>query len=60
MDMNSTPQQMDGERKDEQTLEFADKVDNQSPLMNTVDSDSLLFSVFSLLQELASDERPEV
>lgn len=60
MDMSSTPKQMDGERKEEKTLNFADKFDDQSPLMNRVNRDRLLFSVFSLLQKLGADERPEV
>lgn len=60
MDMSSTPKQMDGERKEEKTLNFADKFDDQSPLMNSVNRDRLLFSVFSLLQKLGADERPEV
>lgn len=32
----------------------------QAPLMVMVDHDKLLFSVFSLLQKLGADERPEV
>lgn len=46
----STTKQSNGEKGEEQTLNLA----------NIVDHDKLLFSVFSLLQNLGADERPEV
>lgn len=51
---------MDGVRKEEQPLNFAENFEDKHPSMNRVDCDMLLFSVFSLLQELGADERPEV
>lgn len=47
--MVSVPKQMDDKTRKE-----------QASLMNIVDRDKLLFSVFSLLQKLGTDERPEV
>lgn len=46
--------------KEEQGLSFSGKVSDQALQMNIVDRDKLLFSVFSLLQNLGADERPEV
>ncbi|CAN4110213.1 unnamed protein product [Withania somnifera] len=46
--------------KEEQGLSFSGKVGDQALQMNVVDRDKLLFSVFSLLQNLGADERPEV
>ncbi|KAJ8556427.1 hypothetical protein K7X08_029818 [Anisodus acutangulus] len=46
--------------KEEQALSFSGKVNDQALQMNIVDRDKLLFSVFSLLQNLGADERPEV
>ncbi|XP_059291369.1 uncharacterized protein LOC132044850 isoform X2 [Lycium ferocissimum] len=46
--------------KEEQALTFSGKVNDQALQMNIVDRDKLLFSVFSLLQDLGADERPEV
>lgn len=46
--------------KEEQALSFSGEVNDQALQMNIVDHDKLLFSVFSLLQNLGADERPEV
>lgn len=46
--------------KEEQGHSFSGKVNDQALQMNIVDRDKLLFSVFSLLQNLSADERPEV
>lgn len=52
-------EQTDGKKGEEGSLNISSKFTGQSPL-NVVDRDKLLFSVFSLLQKLGSDERPEV
>lgn len=57
--MHPILKQLDGEIPKEQTMNVSDAND-QSPMLNIVDSDRLLFSVFSLLQKLGADERPEV
>lgn len=59
-DLDSFPKKMDGEKAEEQALDISDNLNDQTPLINIVDSDKLLFSVFSLLQKLGADERPEV
>ncbi|XP_019071203.1 uncharacterized protein [Solanum lycopersicum] len=46
--------------KEERALRFSGEVNDQALQMNIVDCDKLLFSVFSLLQNLGADERPEV
>lgn len=51
---------MDGEKREEQTFNIHNKVNDQTPPISGVDCDKLLFSVFSLLQKLGADERPEV
>ncbi|KAJ0013658.1 hypothetical protein Pint_20577 [Pistacia integerrima] len=51
---------MDGEKREEQTFNIHNKVNDQTPPISVVDCDKLLFSVFSLLQKLGADERPEV
>lgn len=55
-DEHSTPKKTEGLKPEEQTLGVLD----QAPLINIVDRDKLLFSVFKLLQNLGADERPEV
>ncbi|KAJ4841109.1 hypothetical protein Tsubulata_003740 [Turnera subulata] len=60
LDTNSSVKQMDGVLKEKETPELPDKADDKAPKINIIDRDSLLFSVFSLLQRLGSDERPEV
>lgn len=59
MAVHSMPEQTDGKKGEEGSLNISSKFTGQSPL-NVVDRDKLLFSVFSLLQKLGSDERPEV
>ncbi|KAF8388070.1 hypothetical protein HHK36_026736 [Tetracentron sinense] len=60
-DIQSIPKQREGENREEKpTIYTTNKVDDQAPLMNIIDRDKLLFSVFSLLQKLGADERPEV
>lgn len=58
--MHSIPKQMDGEKAEEQTLGNSNNVNDQASLANIIDRDKLLFSVFSLLQKLGADDRPEV
>ncbi|GFY90641.1 ARM repeat superfamily protein [Actinidia rufa] len=60
MDVQFTPKQMNSVNSEEQDTDFVNGVSEQAPLMNIVDRDKLLFSVFSLLQKLGADERPEV
>ena len=60
IDARPIVRQMDGESMEEQTLELPDKLNDQGPILNIIDRDKLLFSVFSLLQRLGADERPEV
>ncbi|KAK9292717.1 hypothetical protein L1049_020696 [Liquidambar formosana] len=60
LDVHSIPKQLDSENREEQTVEFCDKFSDRTNLMNTVDRDKLLFSVFSLLHKLGADDRPEV
>ncbi|CAK9187179.1 unnamed protein product [Ilex paraguariensis] len=52
--------QRNGESREEHGLRVVDTVTDQAPLVNTVNRDKLLFSVFSLLHNLGADERPEV
>lgn len=52
--------QVDGELKDGETPKATDTVNDQASTVNITDCDKLLFSVFSLLQRLGADERPEV
>ena len=58
--MHFTPKKMDYVNREEQATNTINRVSDQSFLMNIVDRDKLLFSVFSLLQKLGADERPEV
>ncbi|KAK3200540.1 hypothetical protein Dsin_023955 [Dipteronia sinensis] len=67
LDLHSLPKKMDGEKREEQTFNSLDKVNDQTPSISIVDCDKLLldcdkllFSVFLLLQKLGADERPEV
>lgn len=59
-DMHCARKQMDGGKGEEQTANLADNSDNQPSLINVIDHKKLLFLVFSLLQKLGDDERPEV
>ncbi|XP_041019772.1 protein MON2 homolog isoform X5 [Juglans microcarpa x Juglans regia] len=58
--VHSIPKQMDGEKAEEQAPGISNNVNDQASLTNMVDCDKLLFSVFSLLQKLGADDRPEV
>ncbi|XP_072952390.1 uncharacterized protein [Typha angustifolia] len=55
-----------GQKNNNETLEagfsthVTDGVSDQIPLRNVADHNKLLFSVFSILQKLGADERPEV
>lgn len=48
------------EKKEETVPNSHEGVTDVSDLLNTVERDKLLFSVFSLLHKLGADERPEV
>ncbi|KNA25395.1 hypothetical protein SOVF_006550 [Spinacia oleracea] len=49
----------DSEKREEVTTDST-KVDSQASIFNVVERDKLLISIFSLLQTLGADERPEV
>ncbi|XAR64453.1 hypothetical protein NMG60_11024804 [Bertholletia excelsa] len=55
-----TPKQMGSLSAEEKATDSIGRGSEQAPLMNIIDRDKLLFSVFSLLQKLGADERPEV
>ncbi|KAA8544984.1 hypothetical protein F0562_019799 [Nyssa sinensis] len=59
-DVHLIPKQMDGEKREQEALNFVNIVHDEAPLKLIVDCNKLLFSVFSLLQKLGADERPEV
>ncbi|KAF5740546.1 protein MON2 isoform X1 [Tripterygium wilfordii] len=48
------------EKVDKQAVVLDNQVNDQVSAVNTLNHDKLLFSVFSLLQKLGADERPEV
>ncbi|XP_073141433.1 uncharacterized protein [Henckelia pumila] len=52
--------QRNTKRMEELALNADNKVFEGTSLSNTLDHDTLLFSVFSLLQKLGADDRPEV
>ncbi|KAJ8760664.1 hypothetical protein K2173_017642 [Erythroxylum novogranatense] len=52
--------QINGGLGEKQSPDMHEKVNDQTPGANIIDCDKLLFSVFSLLQRLGVDERPEV
>ncbi|KAL5566940.1 hypothetical protein UlMin_030104 [Ulmus minor] len=56
IDGRSNPEQMDDQKPVKQTLDVLEQVSS----INIADCDKLFFSVFSLLQSLGADERPEV
>lgn len=60
LDVNYVLKQMDGDLREEQTPELPDKLNDKASTINIIDYDKLLFSVFSLLQMLGADDRPEV
>ena len=52
--------QIDSEKMEGQTHNISNNVREQASYIDDVDCEKLLFSVFSLLQNLGADERPEV
>ncbi|XP_058213354.1 uncharacterized protein LOC131325232 isoform X4 [Rhododendron vialii] len=60
LDVQSTSKQMEDVNREEEAANSMNGFSDQAPLINVVDRDKLLFSVFSLLQKLGADERPEV
>ncbi|XP_038879345.1 protein MON2 homolog isoform X2 [Benincasa hispida] len=58
-DVAFAPKQFNDERCEEQIVEVSSHTDT-SPFTNMIDSNKLLFSVFSLLHKLGADDRPEV
>ncbi|KAK7356012.1 hypothetical protein VNO80_15278 [Phaseolus coccineus] len=57
--VNSIVKQIDNEKTEDPTL-FSNIVRDRTSSIDGVDFEKLLFSVFSLLQNLGADERPEV
>ncbi|KAK8589392.1 hypothetical protein V6N12_023790 [Hibiscus sabdariffa] len=51
---------VDGQNGEEQTDNISDDMNSHSPSVNMVSGDKLIVTVFSLLQKLGADERPEV
>ncbi|KAI8555868.1 hypothetical protein RHMOL_Rhmol05G0207500 [Rhododendron molle] len=60
LDVQSTSKQMEDVNREEEAANSMNGFSDQAPLINVVDRDKLLFSVFSLLQKLGADGRPEV
>ncbi|XP_061349388.1 uncharacterized protein LOC133294681 isoform X2 [Gastrolobium bilobum] len=58
--VGSIEKQIHGEKMDDQTYSISNNVRDQASYVDDVDYEMLLFSVFSLLQNLGADERPEV
>ncbi|XP_019452228.1 PREDICTED: protein MON2 homolog isoform X2 [Lupinus angustifolius] len=56
----SIVKQIDSEKMEDQTRRISNNVRDQASSIDDVDCEKLLFSVFSLLQNLGADERPEV
>lgn len=54
------PDERNSEKGEEQTLDSDNEVNNHTSLLNILDGDKLLLSIFALLQKLVADERPEV
>ncbi|OIW07140.1 hypothetical protein TanjilG_10113 [Lupinus angustifolius] len=55
----SIVKQIDSEKMEDQTRRISNNVRDQASSIDDVDCEKLLFSVFSLLQNLGADERPE-
>ncbi|KAE9589615.1 putative mon2, dimerization and cyclophilin-binding domain, guanine nucleotide exchange factor [Lupinus albus] len=60
MSGGSIVKQIDSEKMEDQTCSISNIVRDQASCIDDVDCEKLLFSVFSLLQNLGADERPEV
>lgn len=56
---NEETEKADSEKREEENLN-SNQVNNQPSIFNVVERDKLLISIFSLLQTLGADERPEV
>ncbi|CAK7340899.1 unnamed protein product [Dovyalis caffra] len=59
-DEHSVMKQMIGDLGETRSSGLPDKANDRAPTINIIDRDKLLFSVFSLLQTLGADDRPEV
>lgn len=59
-DEHSVLKQINGDLGETLSSELPDKVNDRAATINIIDCDKLLFSVFSLLQTLGADDRPEV
>ncbi|KAK7277858.1 hypothetical protein RJT34_22877 [Clitoria ternatea] len=59
-DPSSVEKQIDSERMEDQRCSISNNVRDQASSVDDVDYEKLIFSVFSLLQNLGADERPEV
>ncbi|KAL9341678.1 hypothetical protein Peur_065003 [Populus x canadensis] len=59
-DEHSVVKQINGDLGETLSSELPDKVNDRAATINIIDYDKLLFSVFSLLQTLGADDRPEV
>lgn len=59
-DEHSVINQMNGDMGETLSSESPDKVNERAATLNIIDCDKLLFCVFSLLQTLGADDRPEV
>ncbi|XVF57298.1 hypothetical protein PTKIN_Ptkin06aG0194000 [Pterospermum kingtungense] len=60
VEVNSVSNKMDGQKREEQTDNISNDLNSHSSSINMVNQDKLIISVFSLLQKLGADERPEV
>ncbi|XP_058754253.1 uncharacterized protein LOC131627411 isoform X2 [Vicia villosa] len=58
--VGSIVKQVDGEKMEDQAHSFPNNARERPSYIDGVDYEKLLFSVFSLLQNLGADERPEV
>lgn len=58
--VGSIVKQTDSEKMEEQALYVSSNTRDHATYFYDVDCEKLLFSVFSLLQNLGADERPEV
>ncbi|XWS58298.1 hypothetical protein CRYUN_Cryun08bG0021900 [Craigia yunnanensis] len=60
VEVNSVSNKMDGQKREERTDNISNDMNSHSSSINIVDRDKLIISLFSLLQKLGADERPEV
>ncbi|KAE8729705.1 Cysteine synthase D1 isoform 1 [Hibiscus syriacus] len=59
-EVNSVSDKMDGQNGEEQPDNISNDMNRHSSSVNMVSGDKLIVTVFSLLQKLGADERPEV